>query len=43
MGKVLKIDLTNKTFGEFPWTDEDRERTIAYPRFSLSLSYAFPP
>lgn len=28
MGKVLKIDLTNKTFGEFPWTDEDRERTI---------------
>ncbi|NLL63914.1 MAG: aldehyde ferredoxin oxidoreductase family protein [Ruminococcaceae bacterium] len=28
MGKVLKIDLTNKTFGEFPWSDEDRERTI---------------
>lgn len=28
MGKVLKIDLTSKTFGEFPWTDEDRQRTV---------------
>ncbi len=28
MGKVLFVDLTNKTHSEFPWTDEDRERTI---------------
>lgn len=24
MGKVLFVDLTNKTHSEFPWTDEDR-------------------
>ena len=28
MGKVLFVDLTNKTYKEFPWTDEDRKRTI---------------
>jgi len=28
MGKVLKIDLTSKTSGLFPWNDEDRKRTI---------------
>ena len=28
MGKVLKIDLTSKTSGLFPWSDEDRRRTI---------------
>ena len=28
MGKVLFVDLTNKTYKEFPWTDEDRLRTI---------------
>ncbi|MBR5992150.1 MAG: aldehyde ferredoxin oxidoreductase family protein [Clostridia bacterium] len=28
MGKVLFIDLTKKTYGEFPWSDEDRKRTI---------------
>lgn len=28
MGKVLFVDLTKKTYSEFPWTDEDRERTI---------------
>ena len=28
MGKVLFVDLTKKTYGEFPWTDEDRKRTI---------------
>ncbi|MCR4748132.1 MAG: aldehyde ferredoxin oxidoreductase family protein [Clostridiales bacterium] len=28
MGKVLFIDLTAKTFSEFPWSDEDRKRTI---------------
>ncbi len=28
MGKVLFVDLTNKTHSEFPWTDEDRKRTI---------------
>ena len=28
MGKVLFVDLTNKTYSEFPWTDEDRKRTI---------------
>lgn len=27
-GKVLKIDLSNETFEDFPWTDVDRERTI---------------
>ena len=28
MGKVLFIDLTERSFGEFPWTDEDRKRTL---------------
>ncbi len=28
MGKVLFVDLTNKTYKEFPWTDEDRKRTV---------------
>lgn len=28
MGKVLFVDVTNKTYREFPWTDEDRERTV---------------
>lgn len=27
-GRVLKIDLTRKTFEDFPWTDEDRRRTL---------------
>lgn len=28
MGKVLYVDLTEKTYKEFPWTDEDRKRTV---------------
>lgn len=28
MGKVLFIDLTDKTYRLFPWTDEDRKRTL---------------
>lgn len=28
MGKVLFVDLTTKTHKEFPWTDEDRKRTV---------------
>ena len=28
MGKVLFVDLTKQTFSEFPWTDEDRQRTL---------------
>ncbi len=28
MGKVLFVDLTDKTYKEFPWTDEDRKRTV---------------
>ena len=28
MGKVLFIDLTKRTFSEFPWTDADRKRTL---------------
>lgn len=28
MGKVLFIDLAKKTFEEFPWSDEDRKRTL---------------
>lgn len=28
MGKVLFVDLTKKTYNEFPWSDEDRKRTI---------------
>lgn len=27
-GKVLKVDLTDETWEEYPWTDKDRERTI---------------
>ncbi len=28
MGKVLFVDLTKQTYEEFPWSDEDRLRTI---------------
>lgn len=28
MGKVLFIDLAKQTFEEFPWSDEDRKRTL---------------
>ncbi len=28
MGKVLFIDLTKKSYREFPWTDADRKRTV---------------
>ena len=28
MGRVLFVDLTEKTWKEFPWTDKDRERTL---------------
>ncbi len=28
MGKVLFVDLTDRTWREFPWTDKDRERTL---------------
>lgn len=28
MGRLLKIDLTAQSSGIFPWTDEDRKRTI---------------
>ncbi len=28
MGKVMFVDLTKKTYEEFPWSDEDRLRTI---------------
>ena len=28
MGKVLFVDLTEQTYSEFPWTDEDRQRTL---------------
>ena len=28
MGKVLFVDLTKQTFSDFPWTDEDRQRTL---------------
>ena len=28
MGRVLFVDLTKRTFSEFPWTDKDRERTL---------------
>ena len=28
MGKVLFADLSKQTYGEFPWTDEDRRRTL---------------
>ena len=28
MGKVLFVDLSEQSFHEFPWTDEDRKRTL---------------
>ena len=28
MGRVLFVDLTNRTHSLFPWTDEDRKRTL---------------
>ena len=28
MGKVLFVDLTNRTHSLFPWTDKDRKRTL---------------
>lgn len=28
MGRVLMVDLAGRTFSDFPWTDEDRKRTL---------------
>lgn len=39
MGKVLKIDLNDRSFGEFPWTDEDRERTIGGKIMASDILY----
>lgn len=39
MGKVLKVDLTEKTSCEFPWTDEDRERTLGGKVMAADILY----
>ncbi len=39
MGKVLFIDLTKKTFEEFPWSDEDRKRTLGGKVMAADILY----
>lgn len=39
MGKVLKIDLTNQTTDEYPWTDADREKTIGGKVMAAEILY----
>ena len=39
MGKVLFIDLNKKTFGEFPWSDEDRKRTLGGKIMAADILY----
>ncbi len=39
MGKVLFIDLSKKTFGEFPWSDEDRKRTLGGKIMAADILY----
>ena len=35
MGKVLMIDLRTHAVSEYPWTDEDRHRTVGGMRASI--------
>lgn len=39
MGKVLKVDLTSRTFSDFPWTDEDRQRTLGGKVMAADILY----
>ncbi|NLP48241.1 MAG: aldehyde ferredoxin oxidoreductase family protein [Clostridiales bacterium] len=38
-GKVLKVDLSTKTYEDFPWTDEDRERTLGGKIMAADIFY----
>ena len=39
MGKVLKIDLTNKEVREYPWNDEDREKYLGAKIMAAKIIY----
>lgn len=39
MGRVLKVDLTSRTFEEYPWTDSDRERTLGGKIMAADILY----
>ncbi len=38
-GRVLKINLSNRSFEEFPWTDEDRQRTLGGKIMAADILY----
>lgn len=38
-GRVLKINLDNRTYGEYPWTDEDRKKTIGGKIMASDILY----
>jgi len=38
-GKVLKIDLTRRETGEYPWTDEDRSRYLGGKIMAAKILY----
>lgn len=39
MGKVLKIDLNDRSYSDFPWTDEDRKRTLGGKVMAADILY----
>lgn len=38
-GRVLKIDLTKKAYEDFPWTDDDRRRTLGGKIMAADILY----
>lgn len=38
-GRVLKVNLNDQSFEDFPWTDEDRERTLGGKIMAADILY----
>lgn len=38
-GRVLKVNLSDRTYGDFPWTDADRERTLGGKIMAAEILY----
>ena len=38
-GRVLKVDLSSRSFEDFPWTDEDRKRTLGGKIMAADILY----
>ncbi len=39
MGRVLKVDLTSRSYEDFPWTDKDRQRTLGGKIMAADILY----